>query len=309
MDSNQSDKSSCRRTEALQDFIAEFAISTITPLDMQTFHHNNGTSESRIDHIYYNKFAKLMFFYHLCVKNNDFNLSSHNTIIGKLNFNIPTQNHSEIDYSGSYSDFIVKKPRWDTLDVQQYQYETATLLQDVCYQYEDEEQTFIPEMSEMFSKILVKSAQNNSKVSPPLNKNRSHQDTIFSKNLKKAYNEHKLIWEKWRKSGRPQDNKHPTKIAKTESRRRLQKISREEKYKKCSQDQDMLMKTHFYNISQVCSTLKKIRGEKYKSVNIPFIETLCGIYKGDNILEGFRANCEILCNENYDNDTLFLPDF
>ena len=37
--------------------------------------------------------------------------------------------------------------------------------------------------------------------------------------------------------------------------------------KKCAKDQDLLMNTHFNNISQVCSTLKKIRGEENKYIN------------------------------------------
>ena len=32
-------------------------------------------------------------------------------------------------------------------------------------------------------------------------------------------------------------------------------------------------------------------------MEIPSIETVCGIYEGRNVLEGFRANTEILCNE------------
>ena len=98
-------------------------------------------------------------------------------------------------------------------------------------------------------------------------------------------------------------------MEKINSRRRLQKISREERLKKCAKDQDLLMNTHFNNISQVCSTLKKIRGEENKYINIPFIETLCGTYTGDNVLEGFRANCEILCNEIGEDNSLFLQDF
>ena len=42
---------------------------------------------------------------------------------------------------------------------------------------------------------------------------------------------------------------------------------------------------------------KEIRGENLKSINIPFIETLNGIYTGDNVLEGFCSNTERLCND------------
>ena len=43
--------------------------------------------------------------------------------------------------------------------------------------------------------------------------------------------------------------------------------------------------------------MKKIRGDNRKGVDIPFIETLAGRYTGINVLEGFCANTEILCNK------------
>lgn len=58
-----------------------------------------------------------------------------------------------------------------------------------------------------------------------------------------------------------------------------------------------LMDTYYSDISKVCSKLKSIRGDKSKSLEIPSIETSCGIYEGINVLEGFRANTEKLCNE------------
>ena len=57
------------------------------------------------------------------------------------------------------------------------------------------------------------------------------------------------------------------------------------------------METHNTDMSQVCSKLKKIRGESSKVSEIPFIETLAGKYTGKNVLEGFCKNTEILCNE------------
>ena len=57
------------------------------------------------------------------------------------------------------------------------------------------------------------------------------------------------------------------------------------------------MDTYYSDISKVCSKLKSIRGDKSKSLEIPSIETSCGIYEGINVLEGFRANTEKLCNE------------
>ena len=57
------------------------------------------------------------------------------------------------------------------------------------------------------------------------------------------------------------------------------------------------METHNTNIGQVCNKLKKIRGDNIKNIEIPFIETLAGKFSGENVLEGFCSNTEILCNE------------
>ena len=58
------------------------------------------------------------------------------------------------------------------------------------------------------------------------------------------------------------------------------------------------METFAHDISKVCTKLKNIRGDKTKRIEIPFIETLCGKFEGENVLEGFCANTEKLCNEN-----------
>ena len=57
------------------------------------------------------------------------------------------------------------------------------------------------------------------------------------------------------------------------------------------------METHSKDMSKVCNKLKEIRGDQCKNNDIPFIETLCGKYEGENVLEGFCANTEKLCNE------------
>jgi hypothetical protein len=65
------------------------------------------------------------------------------------------------------------------------------------------------------------------------------------------------------------------------------------------------MDTHRDDISKVCQKLKQIKGDNNKRIDIPYIETLCGKYSGQNVLEGFIANTEILCNENSENATRY----
>ena len=57
------------------------------------------------------------------------------------------------------------------------------------------------------------------------------------------------------------------------------------------------METYNKNISDVFKKLKKICGDNMNSMDIPEINTFLGCYTGSNVLEGFRANTQILCNE------------
>ena len=104
----------------------------------------------------------------------------------------------------------------------------------------------------------------------------------------------------WRDAGRAGDASHPAKIDKLKYQRIMRQITREDESRRACQLHDELMEVHFKDISRVSQKLKKIRGDKAKSSEIPLIDTLCGRFIGDNVLEGFRRNTEVLCNENPD---------
>ena len=87
---------------------------------------------------------------------------------------------------------------------------------------------FIPALSEMFSKMLVLSAEQNFEtIKPRVNKKKKNVPK-FSKEHVEAYHNHQKICQLWRGAGRPQSNLHPAKAAKLECQRSLQKIAREE---------------------------------------------------------------------------------
>ena len=70
------------------------------------------------------------------------------------------------------------------------------------------------------------------------------------------------------------------------------------------------METHDKEISEVYKKLQKIMGKHQNPSNISEINTFLGTYKGDNVLEGFRANTEYPCDEKPDDkDTDFSDDF
>ena len=305
-DSNVSRKSSRRRFSAMKEFLRLFSLATILPDDTPTFHHNNNTSESQVDHIYVHIpedcHVKIRFKDQLCLNEDSSNISSHDVIIGQVEIPVTSQDIQEKDFTSSYIPFPVKKPYWDVNKKQYYEQETKAALQELSNNYTEVE--FLPELCEMFSKVLVISAEKVYETSNPNYKAKKKKLPYFSEEYKAAHRHHKKVFVDWRKAGRPTDSDHPAKAAVLISRRKIQQIARNETTHKSIELHNSLMHTHNTNISKVSAQLKKARGETYARTEIPFIETLAGYYSGNNVLEGFAANTEILCDEKqtYDKD-------
>ena len=309
-DSNVSNKSSRRRYNAMKQFLQSFSLTTILKDDKPTFHHNNQTSESQVDHIYTfipdNSNVKIRIKDHLCLKEESANISSHDVIVGEIELPITSENTQENDFSSSYKPFIVKKPNWNPDKKPDYEQKTRDALEELSNNYTEAE--FIPELCEMFSKALVISAEKVYETSNPNFKSRKKKLPYFSEEYKLAHKNHKMVFVEWRKAGRPSDPNHPAKAAVLISRRNLQYIARNETTSKSLELHNSLMYTHSTDINKVSAQLRKARGDTHNRSEIPFIETLAGKYSGSNVLEGFAANTEILCDEaltddkNYDNE-------
>ena len=88
LDSNQSIKSTNRRTDAMNVFKNSFLLQSLHIDNQPTFHHNNLVSESQIDDIlcFIPKNAKLDIKFKdiLCQKFNSSNLSSHDVVVGEI---------------------------------------------------------------------------------------------------------------------------------------------------------------------------------------------------------------------------------
>ena len=65
------------------------------------------------------------------------------------------------------------------------------------------------------------------------------------------------------------DFTHPAKATVSESRRKLQKIAREEEYLKAIESQTKLMNCYSNNLTKAYSLLKDMRGTHNKNYNIP----------------------------------------
>ena len=297
-DTNHSVKSSKRRKEAMGLFVESFHLKSILLSNIPTFHHNNQTSTSQIDHILYfvpdSSGLSINFFEQLCNQNDSDNLSAHDVILGAVQ--LPHQKTSEtvkVDYSHTYEKFIVKKPNWEDSYVQNYQNLAHIALDDLFENFNSPE--FIPALSEMCSKALVISAEKSFPTSNP-KFNKKRQIPKFSHELVLAYKEHERICKEWRAGGRPRNNDHPLKQLKMLSQRNLQRIKRTELSNSAIKLHEELMASHANDLSKVSKKLKSFRGDFKEQTEIDIIETLSGTYEGENVLEGFCANTELLCN-------------
>ena len=297
MDANTSNKSSSRRQEAFSLFTNKFQLQTILPGSEPTFHHNNGVSESQIDHILTNNLSAVTFLKQICKLDSPTNLSSHDVIMGTLKLQ-KLNEEEETDHTDSYEEFVPKKILWT--ENPEYQRVTAEILENLLKTFDMPEH--LPSLAEMASNMIAISAEKHfENKSSRRTQKTTHKTPLFSKTIHEAYSNHINICKKWRLQGRPKDNTHPAKLAKLESQRALQKIQRDEVSENAKKQHEELMDTFNQNLSEVCIKLKKIRGQQIKPPIIPEIETFVGKYSGDNVLEGFRANTEYLCNEKPDN--------
>ena len=286
LDSNQSIKSTRRRTNAMDKFLNTFSLKTLMISDTPTFHHNNQSSESLIDHILHNTNEKsdiiVEFKEHICKLDVTENLSSHDVIVGKIKVPVERNEHKEIDFSHTYTDFTVKKPIWNSEGIVYYQKQCADTLAYLVNNFNQSE--CIPILSELTSKMFVLSAENSFETftSNPSNR-KEHKLPHFSLEHRQAYMEHKKICSEWRKQGRPIDKLHPARIAKLQSQRKLQYIARKESSTKCYELNTKLMQSFSDDINNVYKILNKAKG-KVINRDISHLETLNGTFTGENIL-------------------------
>ena len=141
LDTNQSEKSSRRRSDAMKQFCEQFSLQGVLLNDDPTFHHNNQSSTSQIDNIlaYFpeKSLLKITLFKHLCTLHNSANLSSHDALVAKLTLPRVNKKIEETNYSQSYETFIVQKPKWNDEGILEYQSETAEVLKNLLIEFND----------------------------------------------------------------------------------------------------------------------------------------------------------------------------
>ena len=292
-DTNVSIKSTKRRQAAMKHFQEHFNLHSILPHDLPTFHHHNQTSASQIDHILHNSWnVDITFKEQICQLEHSDNLSSHDVILGMISIPEIKAKTTDTDYTETYKSFKVNKPKWSIEGTEDYQNILNEALVNIFDRFH--EPAFIPALSEMCSNVFVISAELafDTANSNPL---KTRKIPKFSARVVSAYTEHERVCKSWRAAGRPSSNSHPAKALKLHSQRNLQRVIREEASNKATKLHLELMECHSNDMSKVCRKIRDIKGNKNKDIKL--IETLCGTYEGDNVLKGFCANTEILCNK------------
>ena len=227
-DTNHSVTSSKRRKDAMLTFLYEFSFLSILPDDKPTFHHNNGTSESKIDDIFYfipqHSNIQIRFQDQLCLNNYPDNLSSHDVIVGELSLPHVPSIVSQEDYSKTYSDFVVKKPKWNISGLPHYQEQVESTVKRILEEFNQPD--FLPEASEMVSRALVLAAEQNFRTSNPIGlKEGKAKGQSFSMERQEL---HQKSCDNWRKAGRPKEANHPARIEKLKTQRYIQMITKME---------------------------------------------------------------------------------
>ena len=134
IDSNCSNTSTMRRRSLFEDTILNnLSMVTILPDDSPTFHHNNGTSQSKIDDIYHSipetSECQINFSQLLCKLADPLNMSPHDVIVGSFLFPEEKANDSDEEHLNSkYEQFINKKIKWNPSLIQTYE----DMLPDLC---------------------------------------------------------------------------------------------------------------------------------------------------------------------------------
>ena len=122
---------------------------------------------------------KVNFKDHICQKLESDNLSAHDVIVGDISVVQSTSKQAEVDYSETYTEFHVKKPKWDKDNVENYQEQTARILSELVDKFDQPEE--IPILTEMFSRTLVLSAEQNFETTNPNKTRKPKNFPYFSK--------------------------------------------------------------------------------------------------------------------------------
>ena len=202
-DSNCSQKSSARRQLAWQEFCCKLSL-VITSSNLPTFHHHNGTSESKIDY-FLSSNCKLDNVRQYCTLETPLNFSSHDPLIVSANILSDEQSEPE-KFSNTYTPFHQKRVIWRDCRLPAYKEATNTALAEALEFWDFAEA--IPHLCSLFSNLLVTAAEKTMEIVEPVPKGPKR----FQKSIRRieiAKRRLKNSFQRWKKAGKPRNKSDP----------------------------------------------------------------------------------------------------
>ena len=292
-DCNCSTKSTLRRQTAWRNFCELFDLQ-IHSAPLPTFHHHNGMSESCIDLFAATRGLDIGSISQYCTLETPLNLSSHDPIKTILSVQLEKSTDGS-KYSATYSNFERKRIIWDPSRLPQYQQLAAKALSDAINFWDSPES--IPLLSSLLSSLLVQCATMvfDSKTS---SNHKDHKSP--SKKIRQAQDALKYSFRVWKKAGKPASRLDQTRLAYSDARASLQRLTRYEDNLQQIKQNHHLMFSNKYNRNAVYASLRKSLGEDSSTSSV--LHTPVGTFNGDDVLEGFTADAEYLGKPNDDSN-------
>ena len=299
-DSNCSSKSTARRKESWRSFCEAFSLTVHSPED-PTFHHNNGTSESKIDCFLATSTLAICKPEQLCTLDTPLNLSSHDPILASIDVkNVSEKQKSQ--FSETYTPFNREKIVWDDASMGKYQELAAQALSSAS-KFWDTPGT-IPLLVSLFSNLLVKCAKMSFETKSISN---SSGHSFSSRALKHAESTLNNTFSRWKRAGKPSSKSNPIRLAYTTARSNLQMLRRNQENLLSIKDNNDLMYAERNDRNKVYARMKKRRGEA-SHIQTSLLHTPVGTFHGEDVLEGFAADAEYLGRSN-EESTLYDQNF
>ena len=306
-DSNCSEKSSSRRRQALQKLCRELSLTQISTAH-PSFHHHNGTSESNIDCFFISKTREscLTSPDHSCTLDTPENLSSHDPISALLRLSGLPQGPPKSKYKHLYSQFPQQRPSWEPSKIHRYQHASDIALTE--YEKMFTLPQHIPLKCELYSRLLVKSAEisMDMKMARKTSKNKTRNSSPPSSILHQIWLQLRKAFKNWKHCGKAKDLENIFYIHYRQTRKAFQQRYRYETELRYIHQNNKIMQADSKNKKIFFKTIRDMRrGNKTQIPNV--LHTPAGTYHGEDTLEGFTADAELLAQEEgvssqYDNE-------
>ena len=287
-DSNCSGKSSPRRVQALHKFCTDHSLLVVRSPG-PTFHHHNGVSTSNIDYFLISRSlnVKIRNITIQCTQDYPQNLSSHDPVLCTLMTPNTVQAPLQDLYTHTYTEFKNSCLVWKDDCLPQYQALAGQLLLKCEEYFPDPE--FIPLKCQLYSDLLVRASE----ISLETKHHSSVKKHKFPPKLHQAWQRLQKAYNIWKKSGKCRERGNQDFLNITRARAAFQQVRRHCDNLKTIRNNNILMHTHKSDRTKHLKLVKKFRGCNSQQ-KLSALHTPAGDYFGNDILEGFARDAEIL---------------